>query len=168
MSRFWCCIFLVLALPLHNSLFGQNVSINILSHNAGIVALKGVLVLEITINNTTGPDTVAPYKLRPQISFPAALLSLAETGHVLPEGWKLLPGKDGVFRLTNGTDRIAPFDARTLLIHLNGESLGGPSTLSASLLFANGMAPGTISGTATAGDLPADNTSTTTCTVVNK
>lgn len=166
MSRLRYWFFLFLVFPLSSALKGQNVSINILTHNAGIVNLHGLLVLEITINNTNSTDTVAPFKLRPQISFPSALLSLADDGHLLPVGWKMLPAKDGVIRLSNGTDRIAPFDARTLLIRLKGKAVGGPSTISANLMFSNGVAPGNSSGTATDGDLTADNTSTTTCTVV--
>ena len=161
-------IFLFLALPLSIALRGQNVSINILTHDAGIVPLNGLLVLEVTINNTSSTDTVASFKLRPQISFPSSLVSLADDGHLLPGGWKLLSAKGGVIRLSNGTDRIAPFDARTLLIKLKGKAVGGPSTISANMMFSNGIAPGFSSGIATDGDLTADNTSTTTCTVVKK
>jgi hypothetical protein len=144
----------------------QNVSINLLTHEAGIVGRNGLLVLEITINNSSATDTVAAFKLRPQVSIPSKLVAVADTGHVMPAGWSIVYNMDGVVRFSNGSDRIAPFEARTILLLLRGVNPGGPATISGNLLFSNGIAPGNASGTATPGDNPADNSSTTTCEVV--
>ena len=59
---------------------------------------------------------------------------------------------------------IAANDRRKLLIAIKGVKAGGPSTISAQLSFSNGEAPGTTPGVL-AGDIPADNSSTTTIRV---
>jgi len=71
-----------------------------------------------------------------------------------------------VITLSNGKDIIAPNDARTLLIALEGKNAGGPVNVSGQLSFSDGVAPGTAPGSM-AGDNPADNFSTSTCTVIH-
>ena len=143
----------------------QNVSINLLTQNAGLVAVGGNVFLEVTINNTDNALSVPSYKLRPQISVPSSISRIATTGHILPPGWIINTNTGSVIRLSNGTDNVPPITARTLLIALEGVALGGPSTISGNLFFSNGVAPGSASGTALPGDLTADNTSTTTIEV---
>lgn len=143
----------------------QNVSINLLTQNAGLVAVGGTVFLEVTINNTDNTLSVPSYKLRPQISVPSSISRIASTGHVLPPGWIINANTGSVIRLSNGTDNVPPISARTLLIALEGVAIGSPSTISGNLFFSNGVAPGSASGTALPGDLTADNTSTTTIEV---
>ncbi len=143
----------------------QNVSINLLTQNAGLVAVGGTVFLEVTINNTDNTLSVPSYKLRPQISVPSAICRIATTGHILPPGWIINTNTGAVIRLSNGTDNVPPITARTLLIALEGLALGGPSTISGNMFFSNGVAPGSASGPSLPGDLTADNTSTTTLEV---
>jgi hypothetical protein len=143
----------------------QNVSINLLSQNAGLVTVGGNIFLEVTINNTDNSLSVPSYKLRPQISVPAAIVTIPSSGHILPPGWTITFNSGSVVRLSNGTDNVPPSSARTILIALQGVTLGGPSTISGNLFFSNGVAPGSASGPALPGDLTADNTSTTTVEV---
>jgi hypothetical protein len=143
----------------------QNVSINLLSQNAGLVSVGGSIFLEITINNTDNSLAVPSYKLRPQISVPSSIVTIPASGHQLPAGWSITSNSGSVIRLSNGTDNVPPSSARTILIALQGTALGGPSTISGNLFFSNGVAPGSASGPALPGDLTADNTSTTTVEV---
>jgi hypothetical protein len=143
----------------------QNISLNVLTQNSGIIHMGGTVFLEVTICNTNSSTSVPAYKLKPQISFPSQLLSIPDTGHILPAGWTIIFNKEGVVRLSNGNDEFLPNQCRTLLIAAIGKQAGGPSTISGNLGFANGVEPGTISGGPTKGDNPADNASTTTIKV---
>ena len=143
----------------------QNVLMNILTQNSGTVSKGGTVFLEITICNTDPTDSVPIYKLRPQISIPKTIASIPETGHTLPEGWIITSNDGSTIRLSNGVDRIPAHVCRTILIAIKGNVVGGPSTISGNLLFANGESPGSLAGSATKGDNPADNASTSTCTI---
>ena len=145
----------------------QNISLNVLTQNSGMINTNGTVFLEVTVCNTNSSISVPAYKLKPQISFPSQLVSIPDTGHILPAGWKIIFNKDGVVRLSNGDDEFLPNQCRTLLIAVKGKEVGGPSTISASLGFSNGIAPGTASGGPTKGDNPADNASTSTIKVYN-
>ena len=143
----------------------QNVLFNILTQNAGLVHKGKTTFLEVTVNNTDPTSFVGLYKLRVQISVPTAIASIPATGHVLPTNWTITSRNDTTIILSNGKDLIAAHDARTLLIAIRGNKIGGPSTITGQLSFSNGQAPGTAPGTLP-GDNPADNVSTTTCKVV--
>jgi len=143
----------------------QDVLMNILTQNYGIINKTGIVFLEITVCNKSATIAMPAYKLRPQISFPADLVSIPDTGHVLPPGWAITFNTGSVIRLSNGTDQIPLQQCRTILIAAKGVAVGGPSTISGNLTFSNGIAPGTVPGSATPGDNPADNASTTTIKV---
>jgi hypothetical protein len=142
----------------------QNVLINILTRNSGIVKKGGTVFLEVTINNTDAAAHIGVYKIRAKINVPSAIVSIAAKGHVLPTGWTITENDGNSISLSNGKDMIAANDARTILIALNGDKTGGPSTISGQLFFSDGVAPGTAPGTLK-GDLPGDNSSTTSCRV---
>ena len=142
----------------------QNVLTNILTQNSGIVKKGKTVFVEVTINNTDPTNYVGIYKIRAQISVPAAIATIASTGHVLPTGWTIISNDGSTINLSNGKDMIAATDARTILIAVQGVKTGGPSTISCQLSFADGNSPGTTPGTLK-GDNPADNSSTTTIKV---
>lgn len=144
----------------------QNVAINVVTQNAGVVKKGELIFFEIYINNTSATKVVSTHKLRPQISFPTSLVSVQEKGHLLPKGWTIISNTKGVVTLSNGTDNIGQNDSRIILISLKGNELGGPSTISGNLLFSNGIEPGSAPGISTAGDNLADNISTSTVMVV--
>lgn len=143
----------------------QDVLMNILTQNSGIININGTVFLEITVCNKSSTTAIPVYKLRPQISFPSEIVNIPDTGHVLPPGWTITFNKAAVIRLSNGTDEIPLHGCRTILIAIMGKTAGGPSTISGTLTFSNGIEPGTAAGAATPGDNPADNTSTTTIKV---
>jgi Secretion system C-terminal sorting domain len=145
---------------------GQNVSINILTQNSGQVALGSTVAVEVTICNTDAAINVPNYKLRPRISVPSAIVSIPTTGHTLPPGWAITANTGSQITLSNGTDQVPAGACRTILVLLQGNAIGGPSTVNGNLLFSNGVAPGTATGTATAGDASADNSSTSTVQVI--
>lgn len=160
-------LFLFLAVAFASeSAMAQDVLLNILTQNSGAVSKKETIFLEVTVCNTSATTAVPVYKLRPQISFPAALVSIPDSGHNLPAGWSILSNTAGVVWLSNGTDMIPPHDCRTILIAIKGRSVGGPSTISGNLMFSNGISPGSSPGGATPGDNPADNASTSTVRVI--
>ena len=144
----------------------QNVQLNILTRNSGEVNQGEIVFLEVTICNTSSSVTVPVYKLRPQINFPAAMVNVPDTGNVLPAGWKIISSTEGILRLSNGTDAIPARECRTILIAMHAKAIGGPSTIMGNLLFSNGSAPGSESGSATPGDSPADNASASTIKVL--
>lgn len=144
----------------------QNTMINILTQNSGVVNKGATVFVEVSICNTDAIDSVAAYKLRPQISIPVSIASIPTSGHVLPAGWTIISNENGTIRLSNGTDIIPTHTCRTILIAIKGEGVGGPSTISGNLLFSNGNAPGSTPGAATTRDNPADNSSTSTCKTI--
>lgn len=152
------------AVVMCNSAASQNVMINILTQKSGLVRKGGTVFLEVTINNTDPANHVGIYKLKAQISVPSAIARVAATGHVLPTGWTIISNDGATVNLSNGKDMIAAFDARTLLIAIEGKSVGGPSTVAAQLSFSDGVAPGTAPGSLP-GENPADNSSTSTIKV---
>lgn len=143
----------------------QNILMNILTQNSGIVSKGKTVFLEITVCNTDPSDSVPVYKLKPQISVPSAIANISAAGHLLPAGWIITSNDRSTIRLSNGTDRIPGRACRTILIAIEGKAVGGPSTISGTLMFSNGEAPGSASGGPTHGDNPADNSSTSTCEV---
>jgi hypothetical protein len=166
MNLFKLSTLLIAAALLFTNTRAQNVSINILTQNSGQVSAGATVALEVTVCNTDGALSVANYKLRPRISVPSALVSIPATGHTLPQGWTITANTGSQITLSNATDQVPAGACRTILILMQGNTIGGPSTVNGNLLFSNGVAPGTTTGTATPGDASADNTSTSTVEVI--
>jgi hypothetical protein len=165
MKQFKLMFFFLVATFATGKAVSQNVLINILTQNTGIVRKGKEVFLEVTVNNTDPVKYIGIYKIKPQISVPAAIVSIASRGHVLPTGWEITDSNDSTITLTNGRDMIAATDARTLLIALHGNKIGGPLTVLGQLTFSDGNAPGIAPGVLK-DDNPADNSSTSTCKVV--
>ena len=146
----------------------QNASLNILVRNSGKVIKGEIVYLEVTVCNMDASVALPVYKLRPQISVPPGMVMIPVSGHVLPDGWLVTANKGTQIWLSNGTDTIAAGDCRTILIAMQGNEPGGPSTVSGNLLFSNGIAPGSVTGSQTPGDSPADNSSASTVEVLKK
>lgn len=144
----------------------QNVMINVLSKNSGVVKKGETIFFEVTIYNTSTTKALQIYKIRPQISFPSALITIPVNGHVLPKGWIITSNKNGVVILSNGTDIIPENTSRTILIAMKGVGIGGPSSIMGNVFFSNGIEPGILNGIATKGDNIADNSSTSTIRVM--
>lgn len=144
----------------------QNVSINVVTQSAGIVKKGKLIFFEVVISNTSPIKIVTSYRLRPQITFPNKFVSVQDTGHVLPEGWRVNSISRGVVTLSNGSDVIMQNDSRRILISIKGIESGGPFTISGNLLFSNGTSPGSVTGVSLDEDVLADNISTSTVTVV--
>ena len=143
---------------------GQNVSINALTENAGIVKKNDTVLFQVTVNNTSATELVGVYKLKVQISVADSIVSIDETGHNLPTGWEIISNKSGSMTLSNGKDIIAPSDARNIYVAIKGKNIGGPVIISGQLAFSNGIVPGTELGSLK-GDNPLDNISTSSCKV---
>jgi len=142
----------------------QNVLINILTKNAGIVQKGHNTFIEVTINNTDPTSFIGIYKLKAQISVPNSIVNITASGHSLPTGWEIISNSDSTITLSNGKDIIASNDARTLLIAIKGKKIGGPLSVAGQISFSNGSAPGTEPGSLK-GDNPADNFATSSCQV---
>src|SRR5262245_12663030 len=125
----------------------QNVQINVLTQNTGIVSKGKTVFLEVTINNTDHNSYVGLYKIKVQISVPNNIVSILRESHVLPTNWIITSNDNSTIILSNGKDIIASRDRRTILIAIKGDNVGGPSTISGNLSFSNGEAPGTEPGT---------------------
>jgi hypothetical protein len=166
MKIFTKIIFLSIMLLGSKTSISQNLMLNVLTLNSGVVNKNKITFLEITISNTSATKVVPTYKLRPQISFPYNLVSIPDTGHILPKGWAIISNKNGVVWLSNGTDVIAENDSRTILIAMKGKQIGSQSTILGNLSFSNGKTPGNIIGAPTIGDNPADNSSSSSIMVI--
>ncbi len=137
-----------------------NAYVNILTLNSGYVSQAGLVEIQVTVGNTGPVSSIAANKVRAQISVPSALVSLLpnaqQTG--LPAGWTITVNTGSAITVCNGSDIIAPGSSRDLFIKVQGNSIGGPSTVNANLLFSSGTScttPGSLSG-----DNTADNSST--------
>lgn len=167
MKTFKICVITVLSTFICEFAFSQNILINVLSKNSGVLKTGETGYLEISICNTSSLIPLMAYKIKPQVSFPVSIVAISDTGHVLPSGWSILSSTDGIIRLSNGSDQVPPNNCRTAIIAFKGISNGGPLTISGNVLFSNGQFPGNVSGPATYGDNTADNTSSTTCKVAD-
>ena len=161
------CVFTVL-----NTIGQANASLNILTLNSGQVIQGQTVDIQVTIGATAGTGgqqgPIPAFKIRAQISTPVSLVSLLpiaqQTG--LPPGWSItvLNTVTGSITICNGTDPIPVNQQRVILIKVQGNNLGGPSTINGNLLFSNGIACGST-GTL-AGDNTADNSSQSSVKVI--
>jgi hypothetical protein len=144
----------------------QNVSINVLTLDAGIVKKDKSVLFEVAINNTDNNIHVGIYKLKVQISVADSTLRINNSGHNLPTGWKILSNDGKVLTLSNGKDLIASNDVRKIYLSIQGIKIGGPALITGQLSFSNGVEPGNEIGSLK-GDYPADNFSTSSCKVID-
>lgn len=159
-------VFIVFTVLRSTNLFSQNVMINVLTKNGGIVKKGELIFFEVTIINTSPVKSFPIFKIRPQIIFPDELVSIPDTGHVLPKGWVISSNKNGVVMLSNGTDSIPEYGSRTIFIAFRGKGIGGPKTITGNIFFSNGKTPGIQSGPPTEEDIIGDNYSSSSIQVV--
>lgn len=165
MKHFKLIIFF-LAFNLTNATsFAQaNPYVAVLPDNSGLVGLGATLNLQITIGNTSSAS-IAAFKLRPVFTLPAIanfLPDAQQTG--LPVGWSIVSNIGSQIRICNGTDVIAGSTSRTIILKIQGTSIGGPFTFSGQINF--GGANCGVSGPAPSGNNSADDFSTSTIQVV--
>jgi hypothetical protein len=141
-----------------------NASINILTQNSGQVYPGATVFVQVDIGNTGPGSVIGANKVRARISVPSAIVSIPTSGHVLPAGWTITTNTGDVITICNGSDIIGVNEVRTLLIAVQGNTLGGPSTITGLVLFSNGTNCN-VTGTL-AGDQTADNTSTSSVEVI--
>jgi hypothetical protein len=142
-----------------------NAYINILTQNSGQVPVGGTVNIEVTVGNSGPVSPIGVNKVRAQISVPIAICNILPA-QTLPAGWTISAYVGGGSSITvcNGTDVIPVGAARTILISVQGNAIGGPSTVNGNLLFSNGAsctAPGSLPG-----DNTADNSSTSSIQVI--
>lgn len=136
----------------------QNVSLNMIVLNAGVVPVSGSGTLQATINATPGTggqtNAVATGKINLQISVPSTLL-ISTIQNNIPAGWTIRNNNGSVINLCNSSSTIAVNTAVNILLDLEGVSATtGAPTISGQLSFrTNCTAPGSL-----AGDNPSDNT----------
>ncbi|CAN5871877.1 hypothetical protein BH11BAC4_BH11BAC4_04600 [soil metagenome] len=141
-----------------------NAYVNILTQNSGLVNLGATVFIEVTVGNTGPVSPIGANKVRAQLSVPAAIAGIPLTGHILPAGWTITVNTGSAITVCNGSDIIAAGTARTILINVQGNAIGGPSTVNANLLFSSGIScttPGSLPG-----DNTADNSSTSSIQVI--
>jgi hypothetical protein len=134
--------------------------------NAGEVAVGATLDIQVSIGNT-GTASIVASKLRPVITVPAIVTLLADAQQTgLPAGWIIVPGSNtgSQIRICNGSDVIPGSANRTIILKVQGVSIGGPSTFSGQLNF--GGATCSVGGAAPAGNVTADDNATSSVTVI--
>ncbi len=148
----------------------QDVSINVISQEGGTndgswtLNATGTTILVTVCNEdfVTFLNTPA-YKLRPLISVPGSIVQLApnasQTG--LPAGWSIISNTGSSIRLSNGTDTFAPGECRDIVLNVIPIAIGGPLTVTSTMAFSNGVAPGNAVGSQTPGNDPNNDNSTT-------
>jgi Secretion system C-terminal sorting domain len=144
-----------------------NAYIQVLTLNSGNVNLGQTGDIQVTVGNTGPANNIAVNNVRTQVSVPNALVSLLpnaqQTG--IPAGWAITSNNGTTIQLCNGSDVIAPGTQRNIIIKIQGNTVGGPLTVSGGLTFRSGTncaAPGTLAGNNTA-----DDNGTSSVTVVN-
>lgn len=140
-----------------STIFAQaNAFINVLTQNSGLVNLGGTVDIEVTVGNTGPVSSIGINKVRAQISVPSAIVSVLPNAQQagLPAGWTILSNSGSVITVCNGSDIIPVGEQRTILVKVQGNALGGPSTILGQLTFGPGTGVCTGPGT-----LPGDNTS---------
>jgi large repetitive protein len=158
MKFFKICMLLLMAAFVSKRTIAQDPSINILAGGGGIVTVGNSVFLQVDVTNNDATGTIVANKLRPQISAPTGISSISTVAgdHQLPAGWTITSNTGSVIRITNTTDPIPAGVTRTALIRI----LGGPSTGAGSII-----ANLTFVGAAPAGDIGANNSSSTGLTV---
>lgn len=154
------------------SVHAQDVDINIIPQESGMVdgswaqdAPAGSTAILVTVCNNDGGSTAVPsYKLRPLISVPGSIVQFAATASQtgLPAGWSILSNSGSSIRLSNGTDQIAAAECRDIILYVTPVAQGGPLTVTATMSFSDGVAPGSAVGPQTVGNNTANDNSTTT------
>jgi hypothetical protein len=146
-------LFLVAGLFMVSNASGQaNAAINVLTLNSGLVNLGGTVYVQVAVGNTGPVSTINGGKLRAVITAPAissVLANAQQTG--LPPGWTITANTGTAITVCNSTDPIAPNVTRIILIKLQGNTIGGPSTVLGTINFPTGICTGPN------GSLPGDN-----------
>jgi hypothetical protein len=143
-----------------SNLQAQNVSLNVLVLNSGVVPQNGTGTVEATINTLIGSGgqttPVAIGKINLQISVPSSL-RFATSQTNLPSGWTVRTNIGSVINICNSSTTLAFNSATILPITLEGVTVtSGSPILSGQLSFrTNCSAPGSLTG-----DNPSDNGST--------
>ncbi|RZM21543.1 MAG: T9SS type A sorting domain-containing protein [Pedobacter sp.] len=150
-------------------LSAQDVDMNIVTQENGVndgnwvIGASNCTVLMTVCNNDGGSVVVPSYKLRPLLSVPGSIVQIAPTAEqtLLPPGWTVLSNNGTSIRLSNGTDNFPPGECREFSIKMIPVNSGGPLNFTATMAFANGVAPGNVSGPQTVGNDAANDNSTT-------
>jgi hypothetical protein len=151
-------LFLVGSFAVSSNAIGQaNAFIQVLTLNSGNVTLGGTVDIQVTVGNSGPTSNIAANNVRTQVSVPASLVSILpnaqQTG--IPAGWSITSNNGTTIQLCNGSDVIAPNTQRNVLIKVQGNTLGGPLTVSGGLSFRSGnncVSPGSLAGNNTADD----------------
>jgi len=131
--------------------------------NSGEVALGAILDLRVDIGNTGSANIVAS-KLRPVITVPALVTFLPDAQQTgLPAGWVIVSNTGSQLRICNGSDIVPGSAIRTIILKVQGATLGGPQTFLGQLNF--GGATCAVGGPAPSGNNIADDVATSTITV---
>src|SRR5262245_15777412 len=106
-------------------------SVNILTQNSGQVPDGNTVYIQVTVGSTGPTTNIGVNKVRAAISIPAAIaapvISASQDG--LPPGWTILSNSGGVITICNGSDVIPVGEARQIYIKVQGNVIGGPSTV---------------------------------------
>jgi len=143
-----------------------NASINLLTQNAGVVTQGGEVYIQVDVANSGPVSSIGVNKVRAQISVPPIVQIVANAQqNGLPTGWTILTNTGTAIMVCNGTNVIPVNQVRTVLIKVRGVTLSGPLTVAGVLSFGPGTGVCTGPG-ALPGDITADNTSTSSISVV--
>jgi hypothetical protein len=160
-------LFLAAVLKISSASGQANAFIQVLTLNSGNVDLGGTSDIQVTVGNSGPTSNIAANNVRTQVSVPASLVSILpnaqQTG--IPAGWAITSNNGTTIQLCNGSDVIAPGTQRNVIIKIQGNTIGGPLTVSGGLSFRSGTncaAPGTLAGNNTA-----DDNGTSSITVIN-
>jgi hypothetical protein len=137
----------------------QNVSLNMLVLNSGVIPTGGTGTLQATINATTGTagqsNPVVSGKVNVQVTVPPSL-NISATQNGLPTGWTVRNNNGTVINICNSSTTLAVNTAEDLLITVEGvTATTGSPAISGQISFrTNCTAPGSL-----AGNNPADDAS---------
>jgi len=162
-------LFLVLCsgIVIASNAAGQaNATLNILTLNAGLANQGGSVYVQVAVGNTGPVSTIPQGKLRAVITIPPALVSnfpTVQQDQLFP-GWTVVTNTATTITICNSTSPIPANTTQVSLIKLQGNTIGGPTTIIGNLNFPTGICAGPNGSLS--GDNAADNSSTATVQVV--
>lgn len=153
-------------LMLSSKAWTQDVSINVVARQAGVVDYQWPLdctdctVLITICNNDGGSRTLSSYKIRPNVSVPSGTIQFDVVQPELPTGWTTLSNTGEAISFSNGTDQLPAGECREFALHITPLALSATTqAINSAIEFGNGIAPGAVNGSQTVGDLAGDNSS---------
>ena len=149
-------ILLISLLSIWSVLHAQDVSINILGLSPSVPLNTNGLILVDVCNNDGGNTNLEVNRIRPTIEFPASHVGMSVVP-IINNGFILI-SNNGTTIVYENTIQIPPGECLQIIVGYTGVNPGGPEIVTGTIVFNGGP---------TTGNLPGNDVSTTSITVLD-